>query len=74
VSGADFGARRPVIAARGPGTPLGPHGSGGSRLQRISFLLLGPAAAIHLGNTNSCIAAYDFRPGSHEYYQLCIPS
>ncbi|KAL5650530.1 hypothetical protein ACJX0J_041339, partial [Zea mays] len=32
------------------------------------------SAAIHLGNTNSCIAAYDFRPGSHEYYQLCIPS
>ncbi|PWZ44261.1 Mediator of RNA polymerase II transcription subunit 37f [Zea mays] len=36
--------------------------------------LLGSAAAIHLGNTNSCIAAYDFRPGSHEYYQLCMPS
>ena len=36
--------------------------------------LLGSAAAIHLGNTNSCIAAYDFRPGSPEYYQLCMPS
>jgi endoplasmic reticulum chaperone BiP len=36
--------------------------------------LLGSAAAIHLGNTNSCIAAYDFRLGSHEYYQLCMPS
>uniref|UniRef100_A0A804UM72 Luminal-binding protein 2 n=1 Tax=Zea mays TaxID=4577 RepID=A0A804UM72_MAIZE len=36
--------------------------------------LLGSAAAIHLGNTSSCIAAYDFGPGSHEYYQLCMPS
>jgi endoplasmic reticulum chaperone BiP len=36
--------------------------------------LLGSAAAIHLGNTNSCIAAYDFHPRSHEYYQLCMPS
>jgi endoplasmic reticulum chaperone BiP len=36
--------------------------------------LLGSAAAIHLGNTTSCIAAYDFRLGSPEYYQLCMPS
>jgi endoplasmic reticulum chaperone BiP len=36
--------------------------------------LLGSAAAIHLGNTNSCIAAYNFRTWSHEYYQLCMPS
>ncbi|WVZ91437.1 LOW QUALITY PROTEIN: hypothetical protein U9M48_037607 [Paspalum notatum var. saurae] len=35
---------------------------------------LGSAAAIHIGNTNSCIAAYDFRPGTNDYYQLCIPS
>ena len=36
--------------------------------------LLGSAAAIHLGNTTSCIAAYDFRLRSPEYYQLCMPS
>ncbi|WVZ91408.1 hypothetical protein U9M48_037585 [Paspalum notatum var. saurae] len=35
---------------------------------------LGSAAAIHIGNTNSCIAAYDFHPGTNDYYQLCIPS
>nr|CAB3496774.1 unnamed protein product [Digitaria exilis] len=34
---------------------------------------LGTAAAINLGNTNSCIAGYDFAPGS-TYYQFCIPS
>jgi endoplasmic reticulum chaperone BiP len=34
---------------------------------------LGTAAAIHLGNTNSCIAGYDFAPES-TYYQFCIPS
>ncbi|KAJ1266570.1 hypothetical protein BS78_08G162100 [Paspalum vaginatum] len=35
---------------------------------------LGSAAAFHIGNTNSCIAAYDFHPGTNDYYQLCIPS
>ncbi|CAN6341011.1 unnamed protein product [Urochloa humidicola] len=34
---------------------------------------LGTAAAIHLGNTNSCIAGYDLDPGN-SYYQFCIPS
>nr|CAB3501711.1 unnamed protein product [Digitaria exilis] len=34
---------------------------------------LGTAAAINLGNTNSCIAGYDLAPGS-TYYQFCIPS
>jgi heat shock protein 5 len=33
----------------------------------------GTAAAINLGNTNSCIAGYDFDPKS-TYYQFCIPS
>ena len=38
---------------------------------------LGTAAAIHLGNTNSCIAGYDVDPATGaggNYYQLCIPS
>lgn len=44
---------------------------------------LGTAAAIHLGNTNSCIAGYDLDPRTGtgtgtgtggNYYQLCIPS
>ncbi|CAL5096560.1 unnamed protein product [Urochloa decumbens] len=34
---------------------------------------LGTAAAIHLGNTNSCIAGYDLDP-RNSYYQFCIPS
>ncbi|CAL4909847.1 unnamed protein product [Urochloa decumbens] len=34
---------------------------------------LGTAAAIHLGNTNSCIAGYDLDP-RNSYYHFCIPS
>uniref|UniRef100_A0A0D3GE54 Uncharacterized protein n=1 Tax=Oryza barthii TaxID=65489 RepID=A0A0D3GE54_9ORYZ len=38
--------------------------------------VLGAAAAIHLGNTNSCIAGYDDAPlgAKPSYYQFCIPS
>ncbi|EEC80217.1 hypothetical protein OsI_22136 [Oryza sativa Indica Group] len=40
--------------------------------------VLGAAAAIHLGNTNSCIAGYDDDDAplgaKRSYYQFCIPS
>ncbi|KAL6620805.1 hypothetical protein ACP70R_035944 [Stipagrostis hirtigluma subsp. patula] len=34
---------------------------------------LGTVAAIHLGNTKSCVAGYDDYPGTN-YYHFCIPS
>lgn len=36
--------------------------------------VLGAAAAIHLGNTNSCIAGYHSPPDTATSYRFCIPS